>query len=85
MAVEKLSVALEQRVAAAARAAASRDGLSLSAWLSRAAEHAVRIDEGLRAVAEWEREHGSLSVDERAAADRTLDDLSTGHGRAAAS
>ncbi len=78
MAVEKLSVALEERVAAAARAAATREGTSLSAWLSRAAEQALRIDEGLRAVAEWESEQGALTVAERAAADAALDGLIDG-------
>ncbi|MBA3310311.1 MAG: hypothetical protein H0U28_09685 [Nocardioidaceae bacterium] len=75
MPVAKLSVALDERVAAAARSAAAREGMSLSAWLSRAAEHAVRLDEGLRAVSEWEGGHGALTDAERAAADQTLDVL----------
>ena len=84
MAVTKLSVALDPRVAEAARAAAAREGLSLSAWLSRAAELAVRIDEGLRGVAEWEAEHGPLSPAERSAADAALDAI-TSRRRSAAS
>lgn len=75
MAVTKLSVALDERVASAARVAATRDGMSLSAWLSRAAEQAVRVDEGLRAVAEWEAEHSPITDAERAAADALLDTL----------
>lgn len=75
MTVEKLSVALDQRVAAAARRAAARAGLSLSAWLSQAADRAARIDEGLLGVAEWEAAHGALSGAERAAADRALDTI----------
>lgn len=78
MAVEKLSVAIDERIAAAARAAASREGTSLSAWLSRAAEQALRIDEGFRAVAEWESEQGPLTAEERAAADAVLDALDGG-------
>lgn len=78
MTVEKLSVAIDERVAAAARAAATREGTSLSAWLSRAAEQALRVDEGLRAVAEWESEQGALSAEERTAADASLDGLIDG-------
>ncbi len=84
MAVTKLSVALDERVASAARVAAMRDGMSLSAWLSRAAEQAVRVDEGLRAVADWEAEHSPITAAERAAADALLDTLAV-RQRAAAS
>jgi len=84
VAVTKLSVALDERVASAARGAATRAGMSLSAWLSRAAEQAVRIDEGLRAVAEWEAEHSPITAAERAAADALLDTLAA-RQRAAAS
>lgn len=55
MAVEKLSISLDEAAAAAAREAAEAEGLSLSAWLSRAA--AAAIEAGLRAVREWEAEH----------------------------
>lgn len=84
MAVTKLSVALDERVASAARVAATRDGMSLSAWLSRAAEQAVRVDEGLRAVADWEADHSPITAAERAAADALLDTLAV-RQRAAAS
>lgn len=72
MSVRKLSVALDQDTAQAAADAAARRGVSLSAWLNEAAEHALRIDEGLQAVAEWENEHGTLTEDELAAADRFI-------------
>lgn len=49
--------------------------MSLSAWLSHAAEQAVRIDEGLRAVAEWEVENSPMTAEERAAADGLLDTI----------
>ena len=70
--VRKLSVALEEQVAEAAVASAARHGLSLSAWLNRAAENALAIEEGLAAVAEWEAEHGVLTAEELAAADAAL-------------
>ena len=73
MAVRKLSIALDDNVAAAAANAAERAGLSLSAWLNHAAEHELAIESGLDAVAEWERDHGALTADELAAADDLLD------------
>ncbi len=80
MTVRKLSVALEEHVAYAAREAATRRGMSLSAWLSEASRHALVIDDGLAAVSEWESEMGSLSPEELAAADASLD--AAGIGRA---
>lgn len=73
MAVRKLSVALDESVAAAAAASAERHGLSLSAWLNQAAENALSIEDGLAAVAEWESRHGALTDSELAAADAILD------------
>jgi len=73
MAVRKLSVALDDDVAAAAATSAKRRGLSLSAWLNAAAARALAIEDGLAAVAEWEAEHGPLTDEELAAADAVLD------------
>ncbi len=72
MAVRKLSVALDGETAAAAAAAAERRGVSLSSWLNEAAEHALQVEAGLRAVAEWEAEHVPLTKGELADADRFL-------------
>lgn len=74
MAVEKISIALDASVVEAARKAAERDGMSLSAWINAAADEALAIERGLEAVAEYEREHGVFSAEERAAADRLLDE-----------
>jgi hypothetical protein len=73
MGVKKLSIALDERVAEAAAASAERHGLSLSAWLNRAAERALAVEDGLAAVAEWEAEHGAFTAEEIAAADAVLD------------
>lgn len=73
MGVRKLSVALDEQVAEAAGASAERQGLSLSAWLNRAAENALAIEAGLAAVCEWEAEHGALSEEELRRADVVLD------------
>lgn len=75
MAVKKRSIALDPDVAAAAASAAAISGQSLSAWLNDAARTRLRIEDGLAAVAEWEAEQGSLTAEERAAADRRLDGL----------
>lgn len=73
MAVKKLSVALDDEVAEAAAKAASRAGVSLSAWLNHAAENELAIEEGLDGVREWEDQHGELSAEELARADELLD------------
>lgn len=75
MAVKKLSIALDPDVADAAASAAETSGQSLSAWLNDAARTRLRIEDGLAAVAEWEAEQGPLTAEERAAADRQLDEL----------
>lgn len=72
MAVRKLSVALDERVAAEASASAASEGVSLSAWLDQAARQKLRVQKGLAAVAAWERRHGKLTPDELAAADAVL-------------
>jgi hypothetical protein len=71
MAVRKVSVSLPAELAASVSAAAGRAGLSVSAWLSRAAAHSIRIEQGLAAMAEWEAEHGAFGAAEltRAAAE----------------
>lgn len=75
MAVRKLSVALEEAVAAQAAEVAERHGVSLSAWLNAAAERALLVEQGLAGVVEWEAEHGELSSEELAWADSVLDRL----------
>lgn len=73
MAVRKLSVALDESVAAEAATAAERRGVSLSAWLNAAAERALVLEAGLVAVAEWEAEHGEFTEAELVWADSVLD------------
>ena len=73
MGVKKISIALDERVAEAAAASAERHGLSLSAWLNRAAQNSLAIEDGLAAVAEWEAAHGAFTPEEIAAADAILD------------
>ena len=58
--------ALDAEIAAAAAAA----GLSYSAWLAATASKEFSIQAGLTAVSEFERDHGSFTADEIAAADQ---------------
>lgn len=73
--VKKLSIALDDDVAEAASRAAERAGLSLSAWLNHAAENELAVESGLAAVRAWEADHGELTGDELAEADRILDTI----------
>jgi hypothetical protein len=75
MSVRKLSVALDETIAASASRAARNAGLSLSAWLSRAAEHELALERGRGAVVAWERENGALTQEELLEADAVLDRL----------
>jgi len=75
MPVRKVSVALDESVAASASRAAETEGVSLSAWLSRAAQHELALERGRREVLAWEREHGALRPDELRDADAILDRL----------
>ena len=75
MGVVKRSVSIDDAVAARVEAAAVEDGMSFSAWLSAAAEHRLRLRDGLRGVQAWEREAGALTNEERAAGEALLDRL----------
>ncbi len=73
MVVRKITISLEEGAYQAAAGAAKAAGLSLSAWLSRYAEHRARVEEGLRAVAAYEQEYGPPDR-----IDGLLDDLGVG-------
>lgn len=62
----KLAITVDPDVHAGVVAAASEDGLSVSAWMTNAARKALLVRDGLKAVAEWEAEHGALSEQELA-------------------
>jgi len=72
MAVQKISISMDERVLALAREAAEAEGKSLSAWLSDLAAHAARIRAGLQGVAEFEAEHGAFTEEELRQADEAL-------------
>jgi hypothetical protein len=70
---KKLAISVDRDVHDRVVRAARDEDVSVSAWMTSAARHALKLREGLAAVAEWEAEHGAFSADElRAARERVL-------------
>ena len=57
----KLAITIDPEVHQNILAAAARDGLSISAWITMAAREALHRRAGLAAVAEWEEQHGPFT------------------------
>ena len=53
-------------------AAAARDGVSVSAWMTAAAREALQRRAGLAAVALWEKQHGPFTLGEMSKARRSV-------------
>jgi hypothetical protein len=68
----KLAITVDPDVHAELLHAAEAEGLSISAWMTRAARRALRIRDGLSAVADWEAQHGELTEEELEAARRRI-------------
>jgi hypothetical protein len=64
----KLAITVDPDVHARVVAAAAAEGVSVSAWITAAARHALKLRDGLAAVAEWEAEHGEFTREELDAA-----------------
>lgn len=64
----KLAITVDPDVHRQVVAAAAAEGVSVSAWMTAAARGALRLREGLAAVAEWEAEQGTLTPAELEAA-----------------
>lgn len=64
----KLAITVDPDVHRGVVAAAAEEGVSVSAWLTEAARRALKVRDGLAAVAEWEAEHGAFTDAELAAA-----------------
>ena len=71
--IPKLAITVDAEVAEGIVAAAAREGKSVSAWITEATRERLAIEDGLRAVAEWEAEHGAFTEDELAAADAWIE------------
>jgi hypothetical protein len=65
----KISISIAPNVHARLVEAAEAEGVTVSAWIGRAAEDRLAINDGLALVAEWEAEHGAFTADELARAD----------------
>ncbi len=77
----KLAITVDPEVHAGVVAAASEEGVSVSAWMTNAARRALLVRDGLKAVAEWEAEHGALSEAELADSRRRVADALRTLGR----
>jgi len=81
----KLAITVDADVHRQVKAAASAEGVSVSAWMTSAARRALLVRDGLRAVGEWEKERGAFSEAELEAARRRVADeeVATSHPRPA--
>ena len=68
----KLAITVDADVHAQVLVAAAEERVSVSAWMTMAARRALLVRDGLRAVAEWEQEHGRLTEAELEAAHRRV-------------
>lgn len=72
MQVDRLSITMDPKLGAAARRAAKRAKVSLSAWIAEATADRVRNELLGQALDRWEEEDGAFSRDELDAAARAL-------------
>lgn len=81
----KLAISVDADVHEQVLSAAADEGVSVSAWMTAAARRALLVRDGLRAVAEWEKENGVFSDAELDAARRRVADemVARAHPRSA--
>jgi hypothetical protein len=60
----KLAITVDPEVHERVVRVAAEEGVSVSAWVTDAARRALRVRDGLSAVAEWEQANGPLTTDE---------------------
>lgn len=72
MKVDKLSISFEPELGDAVRAAAAQAGQPVSSWLAEAAASKLRAEALADFLAGWESEHGVLTPEEIARAEREL-------------
>jgi len=68
----KLAITIDPDVHENILAAAARDGVSVSAWMTAAAREALQRRAGLAAIALWEKQHGRFSAEEMKEARRSV-------------
>lgn len=72
MKVDKLSVSFDPELGDAVRSAAAQAGQPVSSWLADAAASKLRAEALAEFLASWEAEHGALTADEIARAEREM-------------
>jgi hypothetical protein len=60
----KIAITIDPDIHENILAAAARDGVSVSAWMTTAARMALQRRAGLAAVALWEKQHGPFTAEE---------------------
>ncbi len=85
MTVRRLSISLPSDTEHNIRTEAAQAGVSISEWIAEAAEHAARIKDGRRGVAEFEAEHGPIPAVARHEARKILHEAGLGLSEAIAS
>jgi hypothetical protein len=60
----KLAITIDPDIHEKVLAAAARDGMSVSAWMTAAARLSLQRRAGLAAVALWEKQHGRFTTEE---------------------
>jgi hypothetical protein len=68
----KLAITIDPDIHENILAAAARDGVSVSAWMTLAAREALQRRAGLAAVARWEKQHGRFTTEEMNEARRSV-------------
>jgi hypothetical protein len=71
--VDKMSISFDPELGDAVRSAAAQAGKPLSSWLAEAAASKLRAEALAEYLAGWEAEHGALTAEEIARAERELD------------
>jgi hypothetical protein len=68
----KLAITIDPDIHGNILAAAARDGVSVSAWMTAAAREALHRRAGLAAVGLWEKQHGRFTPEEMNEARRSV-------------
>ncbi len=68
----KLAITINPDIHKNILAAAARDGVSVSAWMTAAAREALQRRAGLAAVELWEKQHGRFTAKEMKEARRSV-------------
>jgi hypothetical protein len=68
----KLAITIDPDIHENVLAAAAREGVSVSAWMTAAARLALQRRAGLAAVAAWEKQHGAFTTEEMDDARRSV-------------